>query len=338
MTTGSVCLVLFGLAAASAREPALQRFEQSEVHMGTSFGIVLYAVDEMVANHGFRRAFERIAAIDAIMSDYKSDSELTRLSESSPHPAPVPISDDLWRVLIQAQTVSQQSSGAFDVTVGPLTKLWRRSRRQQQLPPDKQLQEACAAVGFEQLRVDPNRPRAQLMKGNMRLDLGGIAQGFAATEALAVLRVAGISSALVNASGDIAVGNAPPGETGWLIGLSSLDPTSPPSHFVKIANGAVSTSGDAFQFVEINGVRYSHIVDPHTGLGLTARCSVTIIAPDCTLADAIATAVCVLGPTKGLALVEKTQGAAAFVVREADGKVVTLKSQHFEQYLVPNNQ
>ena len=149
----------------------------------------------------------------------------------------------------------------------------------------------------------------------MRLDLGGIAMGYAVDETLKLLRERGISRALVDASGDIGVGDPPPGKLGWTIGVVPLSAEGTPSKQICLANAAVSTAGDAFQHVDIDGKRYSHIVDPHTGLGMTDRSAVTVIAPDCTTADGLDTAVIALGPRAGLALVEGTPGAAAFFVR-----------------------
>ena len=141
-----------------------------------------------------------------------------------------------------------------------------------------------------------------------------MAVGFAVDEALAVLKQHGLSRALVNGSGDMALGDPPPGETGWRIGVAPLEPNQPPSRFLRLAHCGVSTSGDAWQYIEIAGRRYSHIVDPRTGVGLTTRSSVTVIAPNGMAADGLATAVSVLGAEKGLSLIERTCGAACLMV------------------------
>jgi thiamine biosynthesis lipoprotein len=167
----------------------------------------------------------------------------------------------------------------------------------------------------------------------MRLDLGGIAMGYAVDEALGVLRKRGIASGLIDASGDIGVGDPPPGKEGWVIEVAPVDEDGAPRTRVLLANAAVTTSGDALQHVEIGGKRYSHIVDPRTGLGLTDRTSVTVIARDCTSADSLATAVSVLGPKEGLKLIEHTPGTAAWIVRPApDGKWATFASPGFRKF------
>jgi thiamine biosynthesis lipoprotein len=170
----------------------------------------------------------------------------------------------------------------------------------------------------------------------MRLDLGGIAKGLAADEALAELQRAGIERALVRASGDIAVADPPPGETGWRIGIAPLDPDDPPQHFVRLANRAISTSGDARQHLVVDGTRYSHIIDPRTGLGVSGRSSVSVIAPRGMQADALGTAVSVLGPDKGMQLVGRTEGALMLMVAENDdGQRREIRSPGFAELLEP---
>src|SRR5262249_23521846 len=153
---------------------------------------------------------------------------------------------------------------------------------------------------------------------HMRLDAGGIGIGYAVDEALAVLKREGIASALIDASGDIGVSDAPPGERGWRIAVEPPAGTGRPRRWAMVQNYAITTSGDAFQFVEIDGQRYSHIVDPRTGLGITGRIAVTVISPNCITADSYTKPICVLGPEAGFKLIEDVPGAAAFVEREID--------------------
>ena len=252
----SLAIILL-TCGADESPPPLQKFSETQRQMGVEFEIVLYAADEATAKPAFAAAFKRIEALNQILSDYEPTSELSRLSEASPTAQPVRVSSDLWTVLDRAQYWSRQSDGAFDITIGPLTKLWRRARRNKELPTPEQIATAKAAVGYLHLILDPQQQTAQLKLPAMRLDAGGIAKGFAADEALAALRKLGITRALVRASGDIAAGDAPPGETGWRIGLAPLDPDDPPQHFIRLANAAISTSGDSRQHLEIAGDRKS---------------------------------------------------------------------------------
>jgi thiamine biosynthesis lipoprotein len=164
----------------------------------------------------------------------------------------------------------------------------------------------------------------------MRLDVAAIAKGYAIDAAIKVLRDQGITHALVGGSGDMMAGDPPPGQPGWRIEVAPLDTTeTTPSDIALLKNSAIATSGDMFQHVEINGVRYSHIVDPHTGVGLTDHSLVTVLGPDCTTADALGTAVSALGPKRGLELIEETPGLAVRIVRKPADKIEVRYSQRW---------
>jgi thiamine biosynthesis lipoprotein len=325
--------IFAGLALVRAGAgPELRRYTFTEVHMGTQFRIVLYAADEATAKLAAKAAFARAAQLDAIMSDYKPASELMRLCKKAGGP-PVPVSEDLFAILYRSQEASRRTKGAFDVTVGPLVRLWRRARRTRQLPDPKELERALKLVGYDKIRLDPERRTVQLLLAGMLLDLGGIAKGYAVEEMLAVLRRYGITRALVQASGDIAVADPPPGKSGWKIGLAPLrDPQAEPEHYLLLRHAAVSTAGDAEQHVEIGCKRYSHIINPHTGMPVIGRSSVSVIAPDGTTTDGLDTGLSVLGPKASLPLIEQTDAAACIFVREGKSGAETFISKRFAQY------
>ena len=306
----------------------LQRFEFKQPHMGTLFTITLYAHDETKAREASDAAFAKIFALDGMMTDYDPESELMQLCQK-PFGQPVRVSEELFAVLHKGQHLAELTDGAFDVTIGPAVRLWRRARRTETLPSPELLARARAAVGYKKLELDPVTKTVTLTVPNMQLDLGGIAKGYAADKALEILKGHGVPCALVAASGDIAIGDPPPGKRAWSIGVGALDRRqSGIAKKLLLRNAAVSTSGDSEQFVEIGGKRYSHIVDPRTGIGLTERLQVSIIAEHATDTDSFATAVSVLGVERGLQLVESQPGMAAFVLQNRDGitKVITSKS------------
>ncbi len=310
----SISVALFAVLPLRA-EPALVRFEFTEPHMGTRFRIILYATDKEAAQKASRAAFERIAALDALMTDYRESSELMQLCAKSGGP-PVKVSAELFYVLSKAEQASRLSDGAFDITVGPVVRLWRLSRRTQRLPELDQLEKARSVVGWKNVVLDPQERTARLLKPEMQLDLGGIAKGYAGDEAQKVLKEHGVARALVAAGGDIVVSGAPPGKEGWEIAIQPLlevEGKAGPRLFLH--DGAVSTSGDANQYVEIDGKRYSHIVDPKTGIGLVGRMSATVVARDGTTADSLTKVVAVLGPERGFKLIETVEGASARFVR-----------------------
>jgi thiamine biosynthesis lipoprotein len=297
-----------------AAEP--RRFEFSEPHMGTVFKVVLYSPDEAAASRASRLAFDRIEELNKALSDYDPESELMKLCARAGGPA-TPVSPDLYTMLDRSKQLAERSQGAFDPTIAPVVRLWRRARRDRKKPDPDLIARALELVDHHAIELDPKARTARLTRPGVKLDLGAIAKGYASDEAIHVLRRAGVTSALVAGSGDIVVSDPPPGKAGWTIAVAPLEETSEaaPGRSIVLKNAAVSTSGDAEQFVIIDGVRYSHVLDPKTGLGLTERRSVTVIAPDGATADGLDTAACVLGPEKGLALIEATPGCAGLFTR-----------------------
>lgn len=325
MTALVSCLV--GLAVSANAE--LQRFQGSETHMGTTFEIVLFAPDEELAERALTAGFARIGELDRMMSDYKPESELNRLSRSAPTSTSIRVSRELFAVLKHSRSLSVRTKGAFDVTVGPLSKLWRRARRRKEFPSPDRLSEARDSVGYQFMKVHQDDSSVELFRPGMRLDLGAIAKGFAGDEALQTMESVGITAALINAGGDIVAGDAPPGQRGWRVGVARLELDAEPSRFLWIANSAVATSGDAWQYVEIEGERYSHILDPRTGLGLITRSSVTVVARRGIVADSLASAVSVLGSENGLQLIEELRDVEALIVHIDDGMPRIAESDGF---------
>lgn len=330
------CLVTWAMVLLSgchtpSPQPPLSRFKFSEPHMGTLYDITLYAPEAAAANAAAEAAFRRIAELDRMMTDYNTNSELMRLTRHAVG-EPVPVSPDLFAILVESEKVSRQTGGAFDITVGPFVQAWRTSRRTGKLPSPAQLAELRQAVGYQKLRLDQRARTVTLLAPHMRLDLGGNAKGYAADQALAVIRRAGFRSALVAASGDLAIGDAPPGMAGWKIGIAALEglPNTPP-RTILLHNAGVSTSGDTEQNVEINGVRYSHIVDPVTGLGLTNRIQVTVIGPNATITDGLDTPLDIMGVERALALVDSHRELAALIVTKDDSGTHTFPSRQFRR-------
>ena len=296
---------LTGCSTSSTPATSLRRFEFTEPQMGVPFRIVFYATDQSHANAAADATFARIRKLNEILSDYEFDSELSTLSRSSGFGTNVAVGPELWFVLSRAQELSKRTDGAFDITVGPVVSLWRKARHEKRLPDPSRLAEAMQSVGWTNLVLDARTRSARLLRASMRLDLGGIAKGYAADEALEVLKRQGVTHALVAAAGDITAADAPPGKRGWRVEIPPLDVTNaPPTRHLLLRHAAVSTSGDLFQHVEIDGVRYSHIVDPKTGLGLTDHSLVTIIARDGITADSHSKPASVLAPTKALQFID----------------------------------
>jgi thiamine biosynthesis lipoprotein len=284
----------------------LERHEYREIRMGVEARVVLYAPSQEKAIEAARAAFDRIAAIEDRLSDWRGASEASALCARAGGP-PIPVSADLWSALARSAEFASASGGAFDVTCGPLVSVWRAARHEGRLPSESEIAEARARVGWTKVKLDAEERSVALATAGMKLDFGAIGQGFACDEALSVITSRGIESALCEISGDIAVSGPPPGESGWHLAIGS---TQTP---ITIAHAGVTTSGDTEQFTVIDGVRYSHVIDPRTGNALTSGLCCTVIASDATTADALATAACVLGADAGAELVGEFEGARLVV-------------------------
>ena len=258
--------------------------------MGMPVRMRMFAASPDEAREAATAAFARIALLDRMMSDYRPDSELCRLSAT--HGTWQSVSPELYDVLARAVEIARATDGAFDPTVGPLVLLWRDARRTARMPDASAIARARKAVGWQRIALDGSRRAIRLARAGMKLDLGGIAKGYILDEALQTLRSTGIRRALIEAGGDIVVGDAPPARDGWRIDVIGADDEFA-ARAQRLTNAALATSGPAAQFVEIEGVRYSHVVDPRTGIGLTNHVSAYVIAPDGATADALATALTV---------------------------------------------
>ena len=265
-------------------QSGLERFEFVRVIMGVQARVVLYAGSPDEAFDAANQAFSRLSELDAMMSDYRPDSELSRLCRAQPG-VPHPVSAEIMEVLTLAEKVSRVSDGAFDVTVGPAVTLWRAARKNSMLPTEAERLAAVGRIGWGALKVDSVAGTVTLAREGMRLDFGGIAKGYAAEQGVLRLKRLGFGSCLVALAGDIATGDAPPGVSGWKVKVTSGQRKT--GRMIVVSNASVSTSGDAEQFVEIDGRRYSHIVDPRTGLGTPGGVAVTVVGRPGAVVDAL---------------------------------------------------
>ncbi len=295
----------------------IQRYEFSQPKMGTEFFIKFYTSNDSLATAAASAAFARIDELNEILSDYYSESEINRLSKKSGNGEFVQISNDLFQVLSISKELCESSESAFDITIGPLTKLWRRAVRQQELPAPDKIKEAKDRVGCSYLLLDYENKAAKLLISGMQLDVGGIGKGYALDEAMKVLKSFGIKCALIDGGGDILVSNPPPGKAGWEININKGNTFDTLNTTIIIKNKSIATSGDTFRFVELDGKRYSHIIDPFTGLGNMDQYLVSVIANDGATADGLASAISILGPEKGLSLIDRYHNASLVVVSKS---------------------
>jgi len=312
-------LLVLLYAGRAAREPV--RVDSGyRVIMGTFSRVVVVARNEKAGRACIAAAFERQRRIESLMSYHRPDSELSNVNLHAAEKA-VSVNALTFEVLRKAVHFSELSGGAFDVTVGPLIDLWRAAGDANAPPSEAALAKARRNVGYDKLILNDKEMTVKFAAEGMRIDLGGIAKGYAIDKSAEAIRKGGALGGMVDIGGDIrCFGRPPEGQEHWRIGLQ--DPTQAtedlttgePLLILQLSDAAVTTSGDYRRYTNVAGQKQSHIMDATTGRGANQLASVTIIAPDATTADALATAVTVLGPEKGLALIEKLDAVEAILL------------------------
>ena len=320
--------VVFLMAMAANPPPPVGPFVATRPAMGILFTVRAYGRSEAHVKAAARAALDRVEDLNRLLSDYDPDSELMRLCAKG-HNKWHPVSKDLFDVLRRAKEIAAKTNGAFDPTIGPAVQLWRKTRKTLELPRTQVLAEAMERMGHDLFELQDGGRRVRFLKPGMRLDLGGIAKGYAVDEALRIMRDHNCSQALVDGGGDLALGDAPPKKPGWVIAVEEPEPGRPLQLLLPpLANCGVATSGDMYQRIVIGERSYSHILDPATGLGLQQSHQATVVAKSAMDADAWASALCVLGWNDGRPLLPTNPGFSARV-RDSDG-TVRLHGTHFK--------
>lgn len=273
-------------------QSTFNRYEYASLHMGSRCSIVVYAPTERSAADAVRDAFAMIHQVELALSDYNPESE-SMCATSQPHGQWVPASPVFLDVMMLCQQFYELSDGAFDPTIGVYTHLWRQAKQIGSIPTQDELAIAKSSFGFSHVRLDTENQRIRFDRPDMIIDFGAIGKGYAADRALQVLKEHGLDIALVDLGGDLALGNAPPDSfDGWSVSVQTglgLDWET------SMHSSGLATSGDLERFYQHQGIRYSHIIDPRTGLGLTQASAVTVHAADATTADALASIVSIVG-------------------------------------------
>ncbi|MGJ8725074.1 MAG: FAD:protein FMN transferase [Roseibacillus sp.] len=268
----------------------LDRYQAQKSLMGTMASVTVYADSAENADDAIAAAFIRGEEINQIASDYLPDSELTRFNAAEAGKW-LPASEDLLTMVAYGLELADLTNGSYDPTLGSMTHLWRETKEAKKLPSTETLDLARELSGWELVEVDLKTEKIRKFKDGIRLDLGGLAKGYAADQMLEVLKSKGMPSALILVGGDVRCGQAPPKKAGWSVGLQDFK--NELSATMLVSDCAISTSGDLQQFVDIEGRRYSHIIDPSTGLGTTDSLLATVVAQNGLMSDPLATAACV---------------------------------------------
>jgi thiamine biosynthesis lipoprotein len=321
---GAIVLLYFMYARMTESGPVELDSGSREV-MGTFSRVVVIADGERAAKRCVEAAFAVQDRVNKLMSYQRDDSELSKVNREAAD-KPVRVDPMTFEVLQKSVQFGKLSDGAFDVTVGPLMDLWKAAGEADEPPTEQALTEARAKVGYEKLILDEKNMTVRFAVKGMKVDLGGIGKGYAVDKSVEVMKKQGAIGGMVDLGGNIrCFGRPPRGQESWRVGLQ--DPNVGPDDMdssrillvLTLTDQSVATSGDYRRFVRVQGAKQSHIIDTGTGKGANKLVSDTIIAPDATTADALSTAVNVLGPDKGLALIERLPDTEAILIPSGNG-------------------
>jgi thiamine biosynthesis lipoprotein len=309
----------------------VKKYHFSSSKMGSPLNLVFVDTDSTHASQIAKTAFELVDSLVHIYSDYDSSSELSRLSAQAGKGA-VPVSKGLLEILLKSKEAYKQSQHSFDITMGPLSMLWRNARKTKRFPDSALVAATKILVGFDKLVIDQKNQTVSLAKEGMRLDLGGIAKGFVAEKIVKRLKTMGIVSSLVDAGGDIAMGEAPLQAKGWVVGVNVPEETDELlDKKLLLKNMSVATSGDVYQYFLHQGKKYAHITNPKTGYGVTFQRNVTVIATDGATADWLATA-CSILPIKTALETAAGQKAFVLITTVENNQIKAYKSKGFDRF------
>mgnify|MGYP003895679447 FL=1 len=313
-----------------------RKFSYSEMKMGSAFNLIIVSADSNKANHLARKSYELVDSLNHIFSNYDSSSELSKINASAGL-LPYKMSTAMLDLVQKSQYAYIQSKGAYDISIGPLSSLWRNARKAKLFPEASTVLATKKLVGLNQVKINKRLGTIFLPNANMQLDFGGIAKGYIAQWVINFLKANGIQQALVDAGGDIVMSGPPLNQQGWLIGVNLPETTDQLlNKKLQLSNCSVATSGDVYQFIEYKGVKYSHIINPLTGYGVTNLRNVTIIAKTGATADWLATA-CSILPIQEAKQLAISHQAALLITTLKNGKLVFEATPSFKNYWQTTN-
>jgi thiamine biosynthesis lipoprotein len=299
--------------------------------MGSPFNIIFYCSDSTEAKKLADKSFSLVDSLTDIFSDYSSSSAVGHLTQQKTKQKQR-VSDELLNMIIQSRKAWMKSDKTFDITIGAISQLWRKAKNENRFPSADEIKKANRATGFNNLVLNISAKTILFKKKEMRLDFGGIVKGYAAQKVIDYLKSKNITPALADAGGDIAISDAPLEKTGWSIGINLPEKENELwDKKLELKNCSVATSGDVYRFTLHDGKKYSHIIDPRSGYGVTSQRNVTVIAKDGATADWLATACSILSIKKALRLAKK-ENAALFIASLNNEKIVIHKTENFDAY------
>jgi FAD:protein FMN transferase len=307
-----VTTCILSVSPVTFAQPKIIRYEDSRVSMACTYSIVAYGTDAKQMRQIVDAAFAEVDRIDLLMSHYKKDSPLSQLNREAFQHA-VKVEPELFDFLVDSLHYSKSSDGAFDITVGALMKAWGFFRGEGRMPNQKELRDARQKIGYQHLILNAKEKTIRFDRAGIELDLGGIAKGYAIDQAIKILKTHGIERALVSAGGSTIYGlGSPPEKDGWEIEIQDPLDARKIALTVNLKNQALSISGSSEKFFELNGKRYSHIMDPRTGKPVMNIFSVAVITDTGTKGDALDNIFYVQGIRKAKRMLKKYPATQIF--------------------------
>jgi thiamine biosynthesis lipoprotein len=304
------------VAALQPMSAMAQWYSDERAIMGTSVRVELWHEHQQIARRNIEKVMHEMHRIDEAMSPYKKTSDLSRVNRSAAL-RPQHISDELFSLIEKSIEVSRQTDGAFDITFASVGHFY--DFRKHEKPGKEQLQKALPAISYRHIKLDPHGKTISFTHKGTKIDLGGIAKGYAVDRAIELLKAAGISHAIVSAGGDSRIIGDHRGRP-WVVGIRDPRNKKAMAAVLPISNSAISTSGDYERYFEQDGIRYHHIISPKTGTSASSMQSATVIGSNATTTDALSTSVFVLGVERGMALVNSLPGIEAVII-DASGNL-----------------
>lgn len=315
-------LFIFLCAIASAKAQAV--FQHSFKKMGSAFDLTLVAKNQLEADQLFEDAIAEIDRIERLISSWDEASETSLVNQMSGKQS-VKVSKELYDLVFRAKAIAQLTDGAFDPTYASVDKIWTFDGRSINTPNDEIIAASVAKIGYDKLTLNPAESTLYLPLAGMKIGFGGIGKGYAADRVKLLLQAKGVTAGIVNASGDMSAWGRQPNGASWQVGLVNPKNKEKVFAWFPINNQAVVTSGDYEKFLMINGKRYGHIINPKTGYPSQGVISCTVFAPKAELADALSTALFVMGVETGLDFINQLKQVEAIVIDD-DGKIFTSKN------------
>lgn len=305
----SICTLLLFTWGCSSYE----KFQEIRMIMGTYVEVQVWCKDEKKANTGIQDAFKAMENVDETMSDYRDDSIISQLNRGGKGVFHVK-DRDTFHVIQEATRISRLSHGAFDITIGPLMYLWFKNKQNNSIPGRETIEKVLGSIGYFHYQLNENTQEISFDQEGIQLDLGAIAKGFAVDKAISMLKKHGLTKIMVNAGGDLYVFDPPPGKSDWNIGL--LDPFNKKKSLltIPVTRSAIATSGNYEKFFTVGNKKFCHIIDPRTGYPVDGIVSVTVIAKNAMLSDALATTFFIMGYPEGLNKAESMENVESIMV------------------------